>query len=249
MSLQPAGLSAAAIALNRFGLGARPDDEAPGDPKAWLTGQFDRFQVRPTGFDGLPDAGEIVEGYRDRLRAMRRDARQSGADSVDKDELKSLQQDFRKEVQALYRTAVNARAESALVTDAPFVERLVHFWSNHFCVSADNPQTTAFAGAFERDAIRPHVLGRFHDMLVAVEQHPAMLIYLNQATSVGPDSPVAERVAERNPKRVGADFREQYRSTTFAVRSADKTGMSHFAWSRTLSRHEAACVPRRDCGG
>jgi uncharacterized protein (DUF1800 family) len=201
MSLQPASLSAAAVALNRFGLGARPDDEAPGDPKAWLTGQFGRFQVRPTGFDALPDAGEIVEGYRDRLRAMRRDARQSGADGVDKDELKSLQQDFRKEVQALYRTAVNARAESALVTDAPFVERLVHFWSNHFCVSADNPQTTAFAGAFERDAIRPHVLGRFHDMLVAVEQHPAMLIYLNQATSVGPDSPVAERVAERNPKR------------------------------------------------
>ena len=70
---------------------------------------------------------------------------------------------------------------------------MVHFWSNHFCVSADNPQTSAFVGAFERDAIRPHVLGRFEDMLLAVEQHPAMLIYLNQIQSIGPDSLAAQR--------------------------------------------------------
>ena len=55
--------------------------------------------------------------------------------------------------------------------------------------------------AFERDAIRPHVLGRFEDMLFAVERHPAMLIYLNQVTSVGPNSPRAERIEARNPDR------------------------------------------------
>ena len=101
----------------------------------------------------------------------------------------------------LYRAGVNARMDSALATHAPFVERLVHFWSNHFCVSADNPRLAAFAPAFERDAIRPHVLGRFKDMLLAVERHPAMLIYLNQVISVGPNSPVAERVEHRSPKR------------------------------------------------
>ncbi|MBA5819565.1 DUF1800 family protein, partial [Escherichia coli] len=50
-----------------------------------------------------------------------------------------------------------------------------------------------------RDAIRPHVLGRFEDMLVAVEQHPAMQVFLDQARSVGPDSPAALRAEARNP--------------------------------------------------
>ena len=59
------------------------------------------------------------------------------------------------------------------------------FWSNHFCV---NFQGTVMAGAYEREAIRPHVLGRFADMLLAAESHPAMLIYLDNAGSVGPNS-------------------------------------------------------------
>ncbi len=59
------------------------------------------------------------------------------------------------------------------------------FWSNHFCVSLD---TSVMAGGYEREAIRPHVLGRFVDMLLAAESHPAMLIYLNNALSIGPNS-------------------------------------------------------------
>ena len=60
------------------------------------------------------------------------------------------------------------------------------FWSNHFCISADKIQS--MSGAYEREAIRPHVLGRFGDMLQAVESHPAMLFYLDQAASMGPNS-------------------------------------------------------------
>jgi len=200
MSVPPPSLSPAAIALNRFGLGARPEDAPPADPGRWLTGQFDRFEVRPNDYVMLPDAGEIVESYRGRLRAFRRQARQDGTEP-DKDQLKMMRKDFGEQARMLYRAGVDARANSALATEAPFIERLVHFWANHFCVSADNPQLAAFAPAFERDAIRPHVLGRFKDMLFAAERHPAMLIYLNQATSVGPDSPLAERIEARNPKR------------------------------------------------
>src|SRR4030095_2566219 len=83
----------------------------------------------------------------------------------------------------------------------PFVERMVHFWSNHFAVSVEKPGVTAIAGAFEAEAIRPHALGRFPDMLLAVERHPAMLPYLDQARSIGPNSPAALRAAERNPDR------------------------------------------------
>src|SRR2546423_14448270 len=78
------------------------------------------------------------------------------------------------------------RIEAAVAADIGFVERLVWFWSNHFCVSAD--KIVSMAGAYEREAIRPHVLGRFVDMLTAVESHPAMLFYLDNLGSMGPNS-------------------------------------------------------------
>lgn len=91
-----------------------------------------------------------------------------------------------------YLAMVQARTNAALVTPAPFVERMVHFWANHFAVSADKLVTIGLAGLLEFEAIRPHVLGSFRDMLVAVEQHPAMLLYLDQAQSIGPESQVAQ---------------------------------------------------------
>lgn len=89
----------------------------------------------------------------------------------------------------LFRAEAQARFDKALRAQAGFVERLVYFWSNHFCVSvAKDNIVRASAGAFEREAIRPFVLGRFADMLVAVERHPAMLFYLDNQQSIGPDS-------------------------------------------------------------
>jgi uncharacterized protein (DUF1800 family) len=80
----------------------------------------------------------------------------------------------------------SARFDAANGADIGFVERLVWFWSNHFCISAD--KIPAMAGAYEREAIRPHVLGRFADLLQAVESHPGMLFYLDNVESIGPDS-------------------------------------------------------------
>jgi uncharacterized protein (DUF1800 family) len=83
-----------------------------------------------------------------------------------------------------------ARLTAAAAADIGFVERLVRFWSNHFCISASKGGGVAqLAGAYEREAIRPHVLGRFADMLLAVESHPAMLLYLDNVRSIGPNSP------------------------------------------------------------
>ena len=91
--------------------------------------------------------------------------------------------------QKFFRADAQARLERACAAPIGFVERLVAFWSNHFCVSvAKSNIGRAAAGAFEREAIRPHVLGRFADMLRAVEQHPAMLNFLDNAQSVGPNS-------------------------------------------------------------
>jgi uncharacterized protein (DUF1800 family) len=83
----------------------------------------------------------------------------------------------------IFLDEATARIRAAANVDIGFVERLVWFWSNHFCVSE-----VVTAGAYEREAIRPHVLGRFADMLQAVESHQAMLFYLDNWQSVGPDS-------------------------------------------------------------
>ena len=77
------------------------------------------------------------------------------------------------------------------------------FWSNHFCVSLD---ASVMAGGYEREAIRPHVLGRFVDMLIAAESHPAMLIYLNNAQSIGPDSVAGSTEARASTKTSRASF-------------------------------------------
>jgi len=96
--------------------------------------------------------------------------------------------------QKLFRAEAMARFQRAVQAPVGFVERLVHFWSNHFCVSAAKGGfVRACAGSFEREAIRPHVLGHFADMLKAVESHPAMLFYLDNAQSFGPQSPAGQR--------------------------------------------------------
>ena len=91
--------------------------------------------------------------------------------------------------QDIYRDEAIARIARAIATETPLLERLVYFWSNHFCVSAAKGNVRALAGPFEREAIRPHVLGKFGDMLQAVEHHPAMLLYLDNTVSIGPNSP------------------------------------------------------------
>ena len=92
--------------------------------------------------------------------------------------------------QQIFLAEASARVRAAARTEIGFAERLVWFWSNHFCISAAKGVVVAqIAGAYEREAIRPHVLGRFADMLLAVETHPAMLLYLDNARSIGPDSP------------------------------------------------------------
>ena len=92
-------------------------------------------------------------------------------------------------IQKTFRAEALARLQRAIMVDCGFTERLVVFWSNHFCISASKGELARmWAGAFEREAIRPHVLGRFADMLKAVEQHPAMLFFLDNQQSLGPDS-------------------------------------------------------------
>jgi uncharacterized protein (DUF1800 family) len=205
-------VSPAAIAMNRFGLGARADEAPPADPRGWLLAQFAQYEPLPAAWSQQPGAAAIAQRFGAEREQAMTDMAASDA-SMPAQQAPQAQQtpqnpqaarqavnrDIRREGAEIYRNAVNARLASALASDTPFVERLVYFWSNHFAVSVDKGQVAGLAGAFEMEAIRPHVLGRFEDMLVAVEQHPAMQVFLDQTRSVGPDSKAALRADARNP--------------------------------------------------
>ncbi|KAB7644455.1 DUF1800 domain-containing protein [Polymorphobacter fuscus] len=201
-----------AIAGNRFGLGLRADDPPPADPRADLLAQFDRFDPRPPAIAALPGSAQMAAHFRSfleqqRLR-LRRDmvaasmaAPTATATSATPPDEANRRQELRRLYTRAYGDQVNGRIAAALTTPAPFPERLVHFWSNHFSVSIEKLQTAGLAGPFEFEAIRPHIAGRFVDLLQAAARHPAMLLYLDQAQAIGPESPVADAARQRGAPR------------------------------------------------
>lgn len=157
-----------AQALIRFGLGRRGEEPLPADPVIWL-----RTQLRD------PDPTRPTATSERALTAMLFDRQNKPPPGE-------------RRAPVIHREDARAALDAALTTPAPFRERLVWFWTNHFTVSVRGG-VAALCGAFVAEAIRPHVTGRFEDMLLAVMRHPAMLIYLNNAGSVGPESLVGRR--------------------------------------------------------
>jgi len=171
-------------ALNRFGLGARPGERRRiSDPRAWLRAQLDAGPAASVAPD-IASPGAIA----DALRALRMAGQ--GNDQE--------RQQARRRLVEIGTSEVRAALAARVTGDRPFVERLVAFWSNHLCVSTGAKlQVAPLAGSYERDVIRPHVLGRFEDMVLASAKHPAMLVYLDNFQSIGPSSRGA-RAGQRN---------------------------------------------------
>lgn len=200
----------ALVALNRFGLGARPGDELgkiARDAQGYLKSELKQPDLALISTDDPANAGLLdstaaiqasmaanAERKAERGR-MAQPTSMPPATDVPTDPAEAKPKSSVPQVEAdLYRADAQARFDKALGASPGFVERLVGFWSNHFCVSVAKGQIVrACAGAFEREAIRPFVLGRFADMLLAVEHHPAMLFYLDNQQSIGPDSRAGKR--------------------------------------------------------
>lgn len=201
---------AAAIATNRFGLGARPGEIAAcaGDPRAWLEAQL-KGAAPVIQDEGLQSTATMVATI-EKVRKQNRLLRAGKADDTSPGNAAEASQALIEAVVKLgevYRPAyvgeVTARLRLAASTDRPFLERITQFWSNHFAVSVDKAIVLGVAGSYEREAIRPNVLGSFADLLRSAEQHPAMLLYLDNFRSVGPGSPLASRAQERTGKTLG----------------------------------------------
>jgi uncharacterized protein (DUF1800 family) len=193
---------AAAVALHRFGFGPRAGSIAAiaSDPQGAVLADLDRPNAGQISDASLLTSGAANRAVyefnaetnaRQRLEQKRRDAMQN-PDAENAMEAKAelppappAQPNAVPLPQQIFLAEAKARVDAARTADIGFVERLVWFWSNHFCVNAN---ATVMAGGYEREAIRAHVLGRFADMLLAAEGHPAMLLYLDNAQSIGPNS-------------------------------------------------------------
>ena len=215
MALDPK--SQAASALHRFGLGPRPGglDAFAKDPRGALIadlGAPNAGQIRNDDLMTSREALLAAYDYRqekkaervarraeeEQDRAARNEMAKAGAAAGDKLAMPAApppapgKDDKPKQQsgvpQQIFLDEARARFDAAMNADIGFAERLVWFWSNHFCISADKGVTRPVCGSFEREAIRPYIAGKFVDMLLAVERHPAMLYYLDNAASIGPNS-------------------------------------------------------------
>jgi uncharacterized protein (DUF1800 family) len=212
---------APAIAANRFGLGARPGEleRIAGHAPDWLIAQLKGAPPLLSESGLRTSQSVLVETFDVRhdqreaggKKAIKQRAQAGASAGTDGDgavdnpnaraaaiqKLLKLPQIYR----PIYISEATARLRHAATTDRPFVERITQFWTNHFAVSIDKIAVLGLAGAFEREAIRPNVLGNFSDLLLAVERHPAMLLYLDNYLSVGPGSRVARMAARRQTER------------------------------------------------
>jgi uncharacterized protein (DUF1800 family) len=209
----------ALVALNRFGFGARGGASgdfasAASDPRGFLKAELARPNAALLEQPSLRPSTELAKAFfafnaevrkQREAKAKSAEALPAAPDMADRAQQASeppqpnmvrppeaTQREAPQPVDVIvktFRAEALARLQRATLAEAGFVERLVTFWSNHFCVSASKGGSVRIlAGAFEREAIRPHVLGRFSDMLLAVEQHPGMLLFLDNQQSLGPNS-------------------------------------------------------------
>src|SRR4030081_2114063 len=199
----------AVLALHRFGMGPRPGSIAAieADPRGALIAELERPSASQLVASALPSSSKDFctvneANAKRRAKTIIAAKAQQEAKRQQMSDAPSMMEGSGQDANAMaakiaaeavpdpgrpiYLEEARIRIEAALGTEIGFVERLIWFWSNHFCISADKIQS--MSGAYEREAIRPHVLGRFADMLLAVEGHPAMLFYLDNLTSMGANS-------------------------------------------------------------
>ncbi len=242
----------AALALHRFGFGPRPGDIAAiaSDPRGALVSDLAAGAglISNSGLISSDKALRAVFEFRQERKAARiaqRNMNDPGVASPGANDMTTAGDNAAKNdrvfgarsmpaakpgpplPQQIYLAEAKARYDAALNAHVGLTERLVWFWSNHFCVSADKGPTRPICGAYEREAIRPHVLGKFSDMLVAAETHPAMLLYLDNIRSIGPDSFAGIRRGKGINENLAREIMELH---TLGVRSGyTQTDVTNFA--------------------
>lgn len=168
------------VAALRFGYGFHPGQEAPDGARDLLA----QLKRPPVDISGPPRAARMamVATHTAARRAAQKDATKK---PMVTEATKALRR----------RASADAMIKLYAAVNSPrgFQERLAWFWADHFTVAAKQARMMAIMPLFEVEAIRPHLAGNFTDMLIAAATHPVMLVYLDQMSSIGPDSIVGKR--------------------------------------------------------
>ncbi|HEX8691323.1 MAG TPA: DUF1800 domain-containing protein [Longimicrobium sp.] len=226
--------------LQRATFGARPGDLAEvlrTGPEAWLERQLHPERIPDGALEerlaAFPAAamepGELFAAFpppnpaqraerarRDSMQmTMRPDAAAGNADDgrPGRERRRGEGQGRPRGPQAILFDLAGARLQRAVYSERQLQEVMTDFWFNHFNVFFGKNQDRYLTGDYERRAIRPHVFGRFRDLLEATASHPAMLVYLDNWTSAAPNAadPAAERIEQA---------RRRWRAMTPAQRRA-----------------------------
>jgi uncharacterized protein (DUF1800 family) len=188
-------------AMTRFGFGRAASEPLPTDPTAWLLNQLRQADAPWRGTEPSTQIGmEIERALRERRQA-RKEAQANDQPRVNRPGegagmvavTNAGQAGEKNPARMLFQDNARSAMGRAVETTTPFRERLVWFWTNHFTVSIRRPIVAPLVGAFVQEAIRPHITGRFQDMLFAVMRHPAMILYLDNQASIGPNSLAGQR--------------------------------------------------------
>ena len=166
------------LAAIRFGYGLPQPKDAPESAKAMLAmlaGPDEAMRTLP-----IRNSAELIPNLQE-LRHIQKAGKKATAKNPKRN---ALLQDFSNAAEA----AAVVTFARALDSADGFRERLTTFWADHFSVIAKRQLEALFPYALVDDAIRPHLTGNFADMLTAATLHPAMLSYLDQSSSVGPNS-------------------------------------------------------------
>jgi uncharacterized protein (DUF1800 family) len=169
------------IAFNRFGYGATPALAKLNiqDPKKWLLDQLRDYSIQNPKWTSEQALKQIF-AYRHDRKMIQQSAENNKA-------ITSLKAKRREMINSSKKLSAQIILQ-AIQTEQPLQARLQDFFANHFSLSNTNANMRTIAPTLESEAIAPHLNGYFADMLVSVTRHPAMLYYLNNESSIGPNS-------------------------------------------------------------
>ncbi len=237
MPYQQAGLTkqqAAAHLLSRFTYGAKPteiDELVKIGLEKWFKEQIegnltdDLLNGKLANYDAINLSNTEVENKYPRGAQIVRMAIKDGfinkdsVSKIDKKEYKDIITAYMKQKgikpQAeLYRQFISQKILRAAYTSNQFKEIMTDFWFNHFNVSLSKNECAAFVPAYERDVIRPNVFGKFEDLLLATAKSPAMLMYLDNFSSMANSKEMGAAQPEMMLDNTEAKNKESAQNTT-----------------------------------
>lgn len=203
--------------------------------KKWLMGQLTpSTDAMPAEVQQRIDALSISQKPMEQIQREIAEQRRSIRSAQDTDEAARLRQDLQRQLNQLGSEAQKRQIWRALYSPHQLQEQMTWFWMNHFNVSTRKGDVRLWVGDYEEQAIRPYALGNFRDLLAASMRHPAMQLYLDNASNAAGhiNENYARELLELHTMGVGSGYTQ-----------ADVQAMAHVLTGVGFRTREADAAP------